>query len=227
MPATNMQYVGTNTISAFTSGNTVWGVKAVSDNNYSCIIYPNNISSQALPLTVPKFWNGQLVTGINTYVSTSKTYNLNFDMAKVLDNVLIHNNACTDFYNLAQVSYNKGSALNAWTYQAPYMLNIPYGVRTIVPVQDRGKDSLAPFYGSASTKVVHLPSTINYLRFNGSTTGVAVNDIYLDSNTTKLRVDMLLSTYSINIHKAESTEVLVTGYTSQITIIEDGGINYV
>ena len=107
------------------------------------------------------------------------------------------------------------------------MLNIPYGVRSIVPVQSGSKDSLAPFFGSASTKVVQLPSTINYIRFNGRAIDLAVNDIYLDANTTKLQLDMLLSTYSVNIHKAESTEVLITGYTSQVKIIEDGGIDYV
>lgn len=227
MPATNMQYVGTNVISAFASGNTAWNVKAVADNNYTCVVYPNNISSQSLPLIVPKFWKGQLVTGIYTQVTTSKRYNLNFEEAKVLDNVSIHNNACTDFTNLAQISYNKGSAINALTYQAPYMLNIPYGVHSIVPVQSGSKDSLAPFFGSASTKVVQLPSTINYIRFNGRAIDLAVNDIYLDANTTKLQLDMLLSTYSVNVHKAASTEVLITGYTSQVNIIEDGGIDYV
>ena len=91
-------------------------------------------------------------------------------------------------------------------------INIPVGPR---------------FFGALHSNIinVYLPYTINSIYIPSTTD--TIKDIYLAANTSTVKItaaELAQGANVINIHKSESTEVLLTGYTSTVNIITDGGV---
>lgn len=219
LPAKNIQYIGTNTVNANTSLNTkTW--KSNDSTTPTVMIAVNSPSTSHVD--VPKFYNGRLVVGVNVYGGPSN-YTADFKDASILSDVDIWYTNFGNVINLKQV----GSTSMLSPVYLNYMnsLTIPYGVRTFTPVTFSSNSG--PFDRSPYITAITLPSTMNYIDFTGVISNSNLNDIYVDANTKMLNINMQYSNRTINVHKAESTEVLVTGYTQQIVLINDGGVNYV
>ena len=119
------------------------------------------------------------------------------------------------YSNLKQLSYNALNYLST-SHSLDYVTDIT------IPIGPRF------FYAATVPNVanVYLPYTINSIQVPPLTGNI--KDVYLAANTSTVKVNVTDRTSSsgtvINIHKSESTEVLLTGYTAAVNIITDGGV---
>ena len=220
MPATNMQYVGNKALSKYSPSTVMWGINSAVNN--TVIIRANNLYAVRTTgniAQVPMFYKNNLVVGVNTYSGNNKQQNIpfNFDNTPLLSSVEFCGMQFGGYSNLNQISYNALNYLST-SHSLDYVntITVPIGPRF--------------FYAATVSNVanVYLPYTINSIRVPPLTG--SIKGVYLAANTSTVKVNVTDRTGSsssntvINIHKSESTEVLLTGYTSVVNIITDGGV---
>ena len=220
MPATNMQYVGNKALSKYSPSTVMWGINSAVNN--TVIIRANNLYAARTTgniVQVPMFYKNNLVVGVNTYGGNNKQVGLpfNFGNTPLLSSVEFCGMQFGGYSNLNQISYNALNYLST-SHSLDYVntITVPIGPRF--------------FYAATVSNVanVYLPYTINSIRVPPLTGNI--KDVYLAANTSTVKVNVTDRTGSsssntvINIHKSESTEVLLTGYTAAVNIITDGGV---
>ena len=214
MPATNMQYVGNKALSKYSPSTVMWGINSAVNN--TVIIRANNLYTVRTTgniAQVPMFYKNNLVVGVDTAGTNNKQTNIpfNFGNTPLLSSVEFSGMQFGGYSGLNQISYNCINYLSRATHYVNN-INIPVGPR---------------FFGALHSNIinVYLPYTINSL-YIPSTTGT-IKDIYLAANTSTVKItaaELTQGANVINIHKSESTEVLLTGYTAAVNIITDGGV---
>lgn len=219
MPATNMQYVGNKALSKYSPSTVMWGINSAVNN--TVIIRANNLYAVRTTgniAQVPMFYKNNLVVGVNTYSGNNKQQNIpfNFGNTPLLSSVEFCGMQFGGYSNLKQLSYNALNYLST-SHSLNYVTDIT------IPIGPRF------FYASTVPNVanVYLPYTINSIQVPPLTG--TIKDVYLAANTSTVKVNVTDRTQSssdtvINIHKSESTEVLLTGYTAAVNIITDGGV---
>ena len=214
MPATNMQYVGNKALSKYSPSTVMWGINSAVNN--TVIIRANNLYTVRTTgniAQVPMFYKNNLVVGVDTVGTNNKQTNIpfNFGNTPLLSSVEFSGMQFGGYSGLNQISYNCINYLSRATHYVNN-INIPVGPR---------------FFGALHSNIinVYLPYTINSIYIPSTTD--AIKDIYLAANTSTVKItaaELAQGANVINIHKSESTEVLLTGYTSAVNIITDGGV---